>query len=127
MDYWSPDPQQGRFTVVSGEAADGAQLLAAERAAGGAVTVERDERAQPGVRRLRFRVHRQEPREVLVGDDGETRHVGDVPTEHLSEFLLLHEGARAIRAGYTVRTDADPSLRALFAEVLDRVEIDGDG
>jgi hypothetical protein len=130
MDYWSPDPHQGRFTVASGEVGDGERLLAAERAAGGNVTVELDEHDERGgldVRHLRYRVYRQEPRVVVRGEDGERQHVGDVPVEHLSDVLLLHDGASVVRAGYTVRTDADPTLRAILAEVLDRVEVGSEG
>jgi hypothetical protein len=118
LEYWSPDPRQGRFTV----AADGEDVLGAERAAGGEVTVELDERGARGgleVRRLRYRVRLQEPRDALEGH----RHVGDVPAEHLTDVLLLRRGDRVIRAGYTVRADADPELRATFAEVLDRVRV----
>jgi hypothetical protein len=126
VEYWSPDAHQGRFTVASTDGEDGERLLAAERAAGGEVIVELDEKVQRGgvdVRRLRYRVRHREPREVLVGEDGETRHTGGTPAEHLSDVLVLRDGDRVVRAGYSVRTDADPELRATFAEILDRVDV----
>jgi hypothetical protein len=119
MDYWSPDPEQGRFTVAP--SGDGDALLSAEREAGGEVTVELDERQQRGgldVRRLRYRVRVQTPREVLL--DGVERHVGGTPAEHLSDVLVLPGG---VRVGYTVRADADPEVGATLAEVLDRVQV----
>jgi hypothetical protein len=118
LEYWSPDPRQGRFTVAS----DGEDVLGAERAAGGEVTVELDERSARGgvdVRRLRYRVRVQEPRDALEGQ----RYVGGVTAEHISDMLLLRRGDSVIRAGYTVRADADPELRKTFAEVLDRLRV----
>jgi hypothetical protein len=55
VEYWSPDPELGQFTVASGEEGDGDRLLEAERV-GGEVELEQDERAERGgigVRHLR--------------------------------------------------------------------------
>jgi hypothetical protein len=122
--YWSPDPRLGRFTIVSDEDGDGDALLATERAHG-EVAVESDERSQRGgtpVRRIRYRVRRSEPRDLLVQDD-QTRHAGGTDAEHLSDVLLIDAGDQTVRAGYSVRTDAPAELRERFAEVLDRLRV----
>jgi hypothetical protein len=122
--YWSPDPRLGRFTVISDEDPDGDALLATERAHG-EVSLESDERSRRGgvdVRRVRYRVSRSEPRDVVrIG--GEERHVGGALAEHISDVLLIGDGAAGARAGYSVRADAPDALRAQFAEVLDRVRV----
>jgi len=125
--YWSQDPRLGRFTVISDEDPDADALLATERA-NGEVELESDERSERGgldVRRVRYRVRRTEPREVLLGERGE-RHVGGTPAEHVSDVLLIGAGEAGARAGYSVRADAPPELRARFAEVLDRVRVGGE-
>lgn len=125
--YWSPDPELGRFTVASGEAS-GDDPLAAERAHG-ELAVEVDEELRAGghvVRRLRYRVRRSEPH-VLVGAADGPRHAGGEDVEHVSDALLLCDGARLVRVGYTVRADAPADVRATFADVLARVELAGDG
>jgi hypothetical protein len=122
--YWSPDPRLGRFTIVSDEDGDGDALLATERAHG-EVAVESDERSERGgtpVRRIRYRVRRTEPRDVLV-EAGQTRYTGGTEAEHLSDVMLIDAGAQTVRAGYSVRADAPAELRERFAEVLDRVRI----
>jgi hypothetical protein len=126
MAYWSPDPRLGRFTVAD-DADDGEALLELERAHGD-VEVEADERTSRGgadVRRLRYRVRRDEPREVVVTPQG-TQHTGGVPAEHVSDVLLIGSGGHTARAGYSVRADAPPELRAKFAEILDRIRIGGE-
>lgn len=122
--YWSPDPRLGRFTVISDDDPDADALLAAERAHG-EVELEATERSQRGgldVRRLRYRVRRTEPRDVLLVG-GEQRHVGGAPAEHISDVLLIGDRGAGARAGYSVRADAPEELRAEFAEVLDRVRV----
>jgi hypothetical protein len=122
--YWSPDPRLGRFTIVSDEDGDGDALLATERAHG-EVAVESDERSQRGgasVRRIRYRVRRDEPRDVIRSGD-ERRHAGGERAEHLADVLLIGAGDQTVRAGYSVRADAPAELRERFAEVLDRVRI----
>jgi hypothetical protein len=122
--YWSPDPRLGRFTVAPAAGQDGDALLATERA-GGEVAVEADERTERGgrpVHRLRYRVRREVPREVVLTPAGR-RHEGGEQVEHLGDVLLIGEGAATVRAGYAVRTDAPDELRARFAEVLDRLRI----
>jgi hypothetical protein len=110
--------------VISDEDPDGDALLATERAHG-EVALESDERSRRGgvdVRRVRYRVSRTEPRDaVLIG--GEERHVGGALAEHISDVLLIGDGAAGARAGYSVRADAPEALRAQFAEVLDRVRV----
>jgi hypothetical protein len=124
ISYWSPDPRLGRFTVISDEDPDADGLLATERAHG-EVELESDERSERGglaVRRVRYRVRRDEPRDVvLVG--GERRHAGGAPAEHISDVLLIGDGTAGARAGYSVRADAPAELRAQFAEVLDRLRV----
>jgi hypothetical protein len=122
--YWSPDPRLGRFTVISDEDPDADGLLATERAHG-EVELESDERSRRGgldVRRVRYRVRRTEPRDLVL-IDGEQRHVGGALAEHISDVLLIGDGAAGARAGYSVRADAPEALRAQFAEVLDRVRV----
>ena len=122
--YWSPDPRLGRFTVISDEDPDGDALLATERAHG-EVELEADERSRRGgleVRRVRYRVRRIEPRDLVLVD-GERRDVGGALAEHISDILLIGDGAAGARAGYSVRADAPEELRARFAEVLDRVRV----
>jgi hypothetical protein len=124
--YWSPDPRLGRFTVTEADD-DGDALLATERAHG-EVELEADERSTHGgadVRRLRYRVRRDSPREVAATEWGRT-HLGAEAVEHLSDVLLIAAGGHVARAGYSVRADAPPELRAQFAEVLDRVHVGGD-
>lgn len=122
--YWSPDPNLGRFTVAPAAGEDGDALLATERA-GGELDVEADERTERGglpVRRLRYRLRRETPREVVMGPAGR-RHEGGEQVEHLGDVLLIGEGAQTVRAGYAVRGDAPEEIRARFAEVLDRLRI----
>jgi hypothetical protein len=124
VSYWSPDPRQGRFMIAPAPGEDGDALLASERA-GGALEVEADERSERGglpVRRLRYRVRRELPREVVLGPAGR-RHEGGEEVEHLGDVLLIGEGPQTVRAGYAVRGDAPGELRARFAEVLDRLRI----
>jgi|tagenome__1003787_1003787.scaffolds.fasta_scaffold20733215_2 hypothetical protein len=121
--YWSPDPRQGRFTVTDADA-DGDELLATERAHGD-VEVQADERSSRGgadVRRLRYRVRRESPREVVATEQGRM-HLGGEAVDHLSDVLLVASGGHVARAGYSVRADAPAELRATFAEVLDRVHV----
>src|SRR3954449_10202023 len=69
--YWSPDPRLGRFTVTDADD-DGDALLATERAHG-QVEVEADERSERGaaeLRRLRYRVRRDTPREIAATEQG---------------------------------------------------------
>ena len=124
--YWSPDPRLGRFTVTSAEdPADGDELLAAERAAG-RVELEADTAAQRGglpVRRLRYRVLRHEPREVVDRGEQGPLHAGDQDVETLADMLFLRVGGRTVRVGYAVRTDAPAALRDLLAQVLDRTRV----
>jgi hypothetical protein len=125
--YWSPDPRQGRFTVADDDEADGDALLETERAHGD-VEVEADERSSRGgvdVRRVRYRVRRSEPREVVLTEQG-AQHVGGTPAEHVADVLLIGAGTAGARAGYSVRADAPPELRAQFAEILDRVRVGGE-
>ena len=122
--YWSPDPRLGRFTVAPAAGEDGDALLATERE-GGELDVEADERGERGglpVRRLRYRLRRETPREVVMGPAGR-RHEGGEQVEHLGDVLLIGEGAHTVRAGYAVRGDAPDDIRAGFAEVLDRLRI----
>jgi hypothetical protein len=122
--YWSPDPRLGRFTVAPAAGEDGDALLATERA-GGKVEVEADERTEHGgrpVHRLRYRVRRDAPREVVLTPAGR-RHEGGEQAEYLGDVLLIGEGPQTVRAGYAVRADAPDELRARFAEVLDRLRI----
>jgi hypothetical protein len=122
--YWSPDPRLGRFMIAPAPGEDGDGLLATERA-GGAVDVEADVRIERGglpVRRLRYRVRGELPREVVLGPAGR-RHEGGEEVEHLGDVLLIGEGLHTVRAGYSVRGDAPDELRARFAEVLDRLRI----
>jgi hypothetical protein len=122
--YWSPDPRLGRFTVRLAAGEDGDALLAAERA-GGELEVEADERTDRGgrpVRRLRYRVRRRAPREVVLTPAGR-RHEGGEEVEHLGDVLLIGGGEQTVRAGYAVRADAPDELRARFAEMLDRLRI----
>jgi hypothetical protein len=125
--YWSPDPRLGRFTVISDDDPDGDALLATERAHG-EVELEADERSRRGglaVRRLRYRVRRTEPRDVvLVG--GEQRDVGGAPAEHISDVLLIGDSGAGARAGYSVRADAPEDLRVQFVAVLDSVRVGGE-
>ena len=103
---------------------DGDGLLAAE-AEGGALEVEADERSERGglpVRRLRYRVRAETPREVVLGPAGR-RHEGGEEVEHVGDVLLIGAGAETVRAGYTVRSDAPGDVRARLAEVLDRLRI----
>ena len=90
--------------------------------------VESDERSSRGgvdVRRVRYRVRRSEPREV-VRTERRAAHVGGAPAEHVADVLLIGAGAAGARAGYSVRADAPPELRAQFAEILDRVRVGGE-
>jgi hypothetical protein len=122
--YWSPDARLGRFVVAPAAGEDGDGLLASERA-GGDLDVEADERTERGalpVHRLRYRVRRRTPREVVLTPAGR-RHEGGEEVEHLGEVLLIGEGPQTVRAGYAVRTDAPDEVRARFAEVLDRLRI----
>jgi hypothetical protein len=124
--YWSPDPRLGRFTVTEADD-DGDALLATERAHG-EVELEADERSQRGgadVRRLRYRVRRDTPPEV-VATEQDRMHLGGEAVDHLSDVLLVAAGGHVARAGYSVRADAPPELRAQFAEVLDRVQVMGE-
>ena len=93
--YWSPDPAFGRFVVIDG--ADPDELLANEREHGD-VELELDERERRG-RRLRY-----------VSTVRGQRHLNDV--------LFVDD----VRAGYAVRDDAPESLKATFAEILERIE-----
>jgi hypothetical protein len=117
----------GRFTVADDDEPDGDALLATERAHGD-VEVESDQRSSRGgadVRRLRYRVRREEPRDVVRTEHGE-QHVGGTPAEHVADVLLIGAGEHGARAGYSVRADAPAELRARFAEILDRVRIGGE-
>jgi hypothetical protein len=124
--YWSPDPRMGRFTVTDADG-DGDALLATERAHG-EVEVEADQRSSRGgadVRRLRYRVRRDTPRDIVATEQGRM-HVGGEAAEHVSEMLLIAAAGHVARAGYSVRADAPPALQASFAQVLDRVRIVGE-
>ena len=125
--YWSPDPRRGRFTVISDEDPDADALLATERAHG-EIELELDERSERGglaVRRLRYRVRRTEPREVLRTEHG-TQHAGGGVAEHIADVLLIGAGDHGARGGYSVRADAPADLRERFTEVLDRVRVGGE-
>jgi hypothetical protein len=122
--YWSPDPRLGRFAVAPAPGQDGDALVATERASG-EVDVEADERTARGgrpVRRLRYRVRRHTPREVVLGPAGR-RHEGDEDVEDICDVLLIGQGAETVRAGYAVRADAPGDMRADLAEVLERLRI----
>ena len=125
--WWSPDPELGAFSVVSGDPADGEgdALLAAERE-GAEVEVERDERFERGGlpgRRLRYRTRRETPRVVLAGGDAGPVYAGGESEQRLADLLLVTSGGRLVRVGYTVRDDAPPAMRADFAEALERVRL----
>jgi hypothetical protein len=124
---WPDGSGAGRFTVLSAPIAGGGgdELLTAERA-GGEVAIELDERSTRGglgVRHLRYRVRRHEPRVVLDGGDAGPIHGGDEDVEYLSDFLLIERGTRLVRAGYAVRTDAPVALREALARIVRELRV----
>jgi len=122
--YWSPDPEEGRFTVAPTPGAGADALLAAERERG-TVDVEADERGERGgvaVRRLRYRIRLRGEREVVL-DGGVERHGGGIEEEHRADVLVIGDGADTVRAGYSVRADAPPDLATAFAAALDSLRI----
>ena len=129
VQMWSPDDRWGRFSVVTGAAGGGVEeLLAAEREHG-RVSVERDEIRHWGgraVRRVRYRVSREVPAEVVRGPGG-LRHVGGHVQEHTADFVFVgHADGRLTRAGTVVDDGAPDALSRALAEVLERLEIGGE-
>lgn len=125
---WSPAPDAGAFTIVSGALEDGGadELLAAERAGAEEFEVERDEKTARGglpVRHVRYTSRRHTPRVVLgAGDDG-PRHAGDEDVASHSEFLFVTGPERVVRVGYSVLADAPVAVRQALQTVLDDVRI----
>jgi hypothetical protein len=128
---WSPDPDAGAFTIVSGSPDDGGadQLLAAERASAQDVEVECDEETVRGgipVRHTRYRTRRHTPRVVLADAAQGARHVGDEDVSSCNEFLFVADGDRLVRVGYSVVADAPAAVREALTSVFDGVRIGGE-
>jgi hypothetical protein len=124
---WSPAPESGRFTVLTGAAqdGDGDEMLAAERA-DGVVDVEHDSSAERGglpVRRLRYRTRRRTPRVVLDRGSPGSEHAGDEDIDSVTDVLFLRDGDTIVRVGYTVLASAPGETRDILAQTLDRVRI----
>jgi hypothetical protein len=124
---WSPAPEAGRFTVLSGPAqdGDGDELLAAERA-NGEVDVEQDSSVDRGglpVRHLRYRARFHTPRVVVDHGGRGLEHGGDEDVDYLTDVLFLRDRDTIVRVGYTVLASAPSEARDALAETLDRVRI----
>jgi hypothetical protein len=124
---WSPDPDAGAFTIVSGAAEGGGAdvLLAAERA-DGQVDVEQDEETHRGglpVRHVRYRSHRHTPRVALDGGDAGPRYAGDEDVAYRNEFLFVVSGERIVRVGYAILEQAPAEVREALEAVLHQVRI----
>jgi hypothetical protein len=129
--HWSPDPDAGAFTIVSGSSDDGGadELLAAERASAQEVEVEYDEEMMRGgipVRRTRYRTRRHTPRVVLDDAAHGARHVGDEDVSSCNEFLFVADGEQLVRVGYSVVADAPAGVREALKSVFDGVRIGGE-
>lgn len=127
--YWSPDPPVGTFSVarLPSPGRDVDDPLALDRELGGAVAVERDETsARDGrpARRLRYRVERTRPAEMVESaGDGGLRHVPEHRVAELVDFLIWTSGTETLRVGYRIEEDAPAALRATFAQMLDRARV----
>jgi hypothetical protein len=125
---WSPDPEAGAFTVVSGAPQDGGadELLAAERAGAETIEVECDDETVRGglpVRHVRYTSRRHTPRVVLARGDGGPSHAGDEDVSSLSEFLFVAGPRQLVRVGYSVLADAPPAVREALQTVLAGIRI----
>lgn len=128
---WSPAPDAGAFTIVSGPLDDGGadELLAAERAGAQEVEVECDEETVRGgipVRHTRYRTRRHTARAVLADEAHGSRHVGDEDVSSCNEFLFVADGAQLLRVGYSVLANAPDGVREALKSVFDGVRIGGE-
>jgi hypothetical protein len=124
---WAPG-SEGFFMISAGTSvdytADG--LLAGEGQRGRALRVESDQPvplAGDGARRVAFRVTHDRPRELHEGPDGEVTAVPERGVRQLNDLLFIPGDGQHLRIGYRIDEGAPDELRALFARMLDRVEV----